>query len=178
MLAANVGTQKTEARRGFSLVEAVGATLIVAIVMTASLRGLGEAVRHRAMLRERERAWRFATDLIAEAVSLPYQDPDVTGSGSIGLDGGESASDRTTFDDVDDFHGYAESPLKTRSGAVIPNTAGWSRAAYVFWTDPNQPDEFAGSDEGMKVVSVLVTTPSGLTVGAAALRARVDKQSP
>lgn len=176
MLAASVTTGKA-ARRGFSLVEAVAATLIVAVVMTASLRGLAEAVRHRAMLRDRERALRFAADLIAEALSLSYQDPDPNASTAIGIDPGESASNRTTFDDVDDFHGFAESPLKSRSGAVVPNTAGWSRSAFVFWTDPEQPDEFSSADEGVKVVAVYVTTPSGLTVGAAALRSRVDKQS-
>lgn len=160
--------------KGFGLIEVVFATFLVGVVLAVSVRGFGQAVLRQAQLRDRQRAYQFGHDLMNEILMKAYQEP-LTGTG-LGPDSGESSSQRSTFDDVDDYSGWSETPLKSESGTTIPNTNGWSRSVMVLWTDPDNPAEPVVGDEGVKVVIVTVTSPTGVTVEVSAIRCRTDEQ--
>lgn len=159
---------------GFSLVEVVFATFLMGAVLAVSVRGFGQAVARRAQLRDTERAYQFGHDLMNEILAKPYLDPE--GGTGLGVDAGESAAQRSTFDDVDDYSGWSETPLKSASGATIPNTSGWTRSVMVLWTDPADPAEPTLSDQGMKVVVINVSSPTGAAVEISAIRCRTDEQ--
>jgi len=90
---------------GFTLVETVLATAILLFVVTAVTHAIvaGQMQAHKAL--ERMRAVTLAHAVIEEAFSKHYKDPE--GEPGLGPDPGET--ERTEFDDVDDFHGYTAS---------------------------------------------------------------------
>ena len=62
-------------------------------------------------------ASRFARDLLEEIVAKPYEDPQEPGK-TPGPEQGES--DRTLFDDCDDYDKFHENPGEARNGAGTP----------------------------------------------------------
>jgi len=74
----------------------------------------------------------------------------------LGLETGELLTDRTTFDDVDDFDGYAESPLRDADGDAISGFTGWERRVDVDLVKPDAPDSVRLSDGGAKRIVVTV----------------------
>jgi len=137
-------------------VEAVIAVLIVGVMLVAALQALASAKGTRYRLATHARARMLAHDLLAEVLATDYADPQ-TPAAALGPDTGESATDRTGFDDVDDYDGLSDGPPTTRSGAAIANHAGFTRAVSVAWADLSTPTADATSDSGLKRVTVTVT---------------------
>lgn len=66
----------------------------------------------------------FAQQLMEEIKSKSFVDPDEPNNTNLGVNGGESANNRATFDDVDDFVGCTDASVTT------PAT-GYTRSAAV-----------------------------------------------
>ena len=104
-------------RSGITLIECAAASIILGLMITAGLRaatgaGAAQAISARALTGSL-----LAEGLMNEVSALAYVDP--SGSATIGLDSGEFAGDKTTFDDVDDFDNWTESPPKAvRFGCI------------------------------------------------------------
>ncbi len=58
-------------------------------------------------------------------------------SSTLGVDAGENATNKTTFDDVDDFNGYVESSIQYPAGAAMTGYTGFSRDVAVAFLDAN-----------------------------------------
>ncbi len=58
-----------------------------------------------------------------------------TYSTTMGVDSGETATDKTTFDDIDDFNGYTESPPKNPMGVALSALSAFSRSVVVQYVD-------------------------------------------
>jgi len=141
--------------RGFTLVEAVISTVIVAVMFVAALNTVGAArvAQHKASLVGRGRM--FAESLLAEILQQSYQEPGTTWV--FGREAGESDTIRTAYDDVDDYHGWTESPPTAKDGTALPNSASWSRTVTVEWVNALDPTQVSGTETGAKRITVLAT---------------------
>lgn len=146
-------------RQGLSLVEVVMSTLLVGLVLVGAMNLLGAVVRGRTKAADLARGQRLTQQLMTEILNSAYKE-----------DGSELGADyilnallvvigqetRSQYDDVDDFHGWDETPLFARGGSLIPNTSGWRRRVAVAWVDPVDPGIVVGSDQGVKRITVTV----------------------
>jgi MSHA pilin protein MshD len=100
-------------KKALSLVEALAASMILAITVMAVASALMAGAQESYEALHTRRAAELAEALMEEIIALPYCDPeDGDCTLSLGPEGGET--DRTLFDNVDDFHNYAEA-----AGAVV-----------------------------------------------------------
>jgi len=184
---------RSRRRRGFSLVEAVASTMIVGIVLVASLDAMNAVVKTRQTNFGNVQARTLAFDLMAEIMQAAYEEPNQTAKqtfqrGATGVvaiqpitaasrqfapEPGEVMGHRLAFDDVDDYDGFSESPPKAKDGPALPNGAGWTRAVAVSYANRNTlgPTNKT-TDTGLKLITVTVTSPSGATTAIYGLRTR------
>ncbi len=117
-------------RKGFTLAEAMIATVVLGIVAAGVLLPFTSGAAVRAEGTHRTLAAKLAGDLMEEIVSRPFHDPD---GASYDYNPGPEAGENTfsDFDNVDDFDGYTESQgqVKDASGIVFTdlNYANFSR---------------------------------------------------
>jgi prepilin-type N-terminal cleavage/methylation domain-containing protein len=90
--------------RAFTLMEVLIASTVLSLCVLAitQLVSSGQMQTYDAL--HRDRAIALAEALLEEMIALPYADPE--GAEALGPDAGETG--RSTFDNIDDFHGYAE----------------------------------------------------------------------
>jgi hypothetical protein len=153
------------------MVEVVFATAIVGSMIVASLDAAGMIFHARRLNASGTTGPALAQELLEEVLAMPYEDSQFPG-GSIGLEGGESAGNRATFDDVDDYHNWNAANAVNRSGAAIAGFTGWRRRVDVEYVQLGNPAQPSGSDAGLKRVTVTVTSPTGALFTATGLRAR------
>jgi type II secretory pathway pseudopilin PulG len=164
------------AQRGaFTLVEAVVCTLVVAVLFLVAVQavGLSATMQHRAAERARGRALAWA--LLDEVVQQKYA---ATSTVPVAYDlvfGDKAAnpSGRAGFDDVDDYAGYSEKPPMNRDGTSIKGVSEYRRQVEVVLVDPRNPSQPAGTDEGLKRVTVTVARNGLLVARVTAMRADV-----
>jgi type II secretory pathway pseudopilin PulG len=137
----------------FTLVEAAISTVMVAVMLVAALNTVGAArvTQHKAALAGRGRM--FASALMQEILQQSYQEPGATYV--FGREAGESDTERTAYDDVDDYHGMTEAPPVAKNGAALPNSANWSRTVTVQWVDPLDPKQVSVTETGAKRITVM-----------------------
>ena len=139
---------------GFTLVEAVVCTLIVGVMLVGAVSTIGASRRAGQGISDRATARVLASDLLAEIVTKAYAEP---GGGAMGADAGEQSLSRATFDDVDDYNNYEESPPKDLAGNAIPGCEKWSRRVRVELVDPANPDQTSAIETGTKRITVTVS---------------------
>lgn len=143
-------------RAGVGMMEVLVATLIVGIVMVAALRSLGAAVRASVSIAQHHKAVGLAEELMSEILQASYHDPE--GEDTIGLDSGESATPRTSFDDIDDFDGWTASPPVTAAGVPKEDHVNWSRSVQVAYVAPTTPDGAALSTSARSGAKRVIVT--------------------
>jgi Tfp pilus assembly protein PilV len=163
----------THRRRGTSLVEVVVSTMLVGVVIVASLKTVGAVFK----------TWRSGADLsndvqvcqqlMAEIMQSRYVEPG--GTNTFGLEAPESSTVRTAWDDVDDYNGWSAAP-QTKTGTLLTGYTGWTMQVSVRYVDPASPTA-AGSvnpvdDKGLKRISVKAIRPTGQQTTMTALRSR------
>ncbi|MCG3180432.1 MAG: hypothetical protein BIFFINMI_02793 [Phycisphaerae bacterium] len=153
--------------KALTLVETMFSVLIMGTVIVMAMNSFGSLVKSRATTNAALQATSLAEQLLSEIVQNAYADP--TSPGSTGREGSEST--RASFDDVDDYNNWTESPLTLRDATVIAGTTGWTRQATVQYLDPDTL-AVSGSDGGLKRIMVTVTDPRGVTTSVSALRSR------
>ena len=163
---------KLHHRRGTNLTEVVIATLIVGLMLVPAMNNVGAALRSRAASASLHDGQGLAQGLMTEVLQQLYEDPDVAGQ-PIQTDTGEGTSTRIDWDDVDDYDTWSKSPPQDKNGNALAGYSGWTRAVIVDWVDPNNPTTVVGSDQGLKKVTVTVTSPTGLQTTLVALRSSV-----
>lgn len=167
--------------RGFTLIEAAVATLIVAVMVSAAISVVGGAARGAALEREWRRGQALASALMAESLAASFSDPQ--GGSAFGIDSGELSSDRSTFDDVDDFDGYSDTGAITHKGEKIVWAADWDRRVEVVNVDIADPAKALNDedDTGLRRITVTVVSPRGESRSMVALKSRdgvIDAYTP
>jgi len=163
-------SQRTN-RRGLSLVEVAVSSLLVGTVVVGSLEMLGASVRTQTFCRDVTVGPVLADALLAEIMSMPYEDPEDT-DGSIGRESGESGGDRNTWDDVDDYNGWTQNPPQLKDGTVLSEFANWQRASTVTWATRTDGNVWGLYDSGLKRIIVTVTSPTGISFKRFGLRSQ------
>lgn len=131
--------------RGFTLIEAIISTLIVAGIFVAALTTVGAARATEAIDTERARGMLLAQELMNEILQQP-------------------------FDDVDDYNGRTESPPVDRDGDALPGFTGWTRSVRVEWVRLDAPNAAASPGSGVKRVTVTVQHAGRVAAELSALR--------
>lgn len=142
------------ARRGFSLAECAFSLLLTALVIVGALQATAMTQRMRLQVQTRAKGFELAQLLLTEIMQCSYVDP-----GSSPTFGAESGESRSTFNDVDDYNNYVESPSVTdKSGNSLSGYSGWSRSVQINWVVPADPTGASSSTEtGLKRIRVTAT---------------------
>jgi len=123
--------------------------------LVVALNSVGSATLKQLNNAEQSRAHHLARGLMAEIIGLDYQDPD--GTPGFGPESGEDKpGTRANFDDVDDYHGWKASPPEENDGTPLADFAGWLRGVIVEYVSPDDLTRVAGTDKGVKRVTVIV----------------------
>lgn len=158
--------------RGFTLVEAAVSSVLVGVLLVASLQALAAARMARYKNAELARATLLADGLLNEIRALPYSDP--AGSSILGYDFAENGVWRGSFDDVDDFNGWTESPPQLPDGTPMDGYDSWSRSVRVYWCNPASPSGTSGAETGLKRIVVVVNHHGVPVATATAIKANLN----
>ncbi len=156
-------------QRGVTLIECAGAALILGIILTAALRAAAAAGKSQVTSGRALAGALLAEGLMNEITVLSYSDP--SGSVTIGVDSGETPSNKATFDDVDDYDGWTESPPTGPGASSITGLTKWSRSVRVFWTPIASPGTVSAAETRLKQIEVSVSYSGRLVWKLTALRA-------
>jgi hypothetical protein len=153
------------------MVEVLFASAIVGGMVVASLDAAAMVFRARRLNANGTTGPALAQELLDEAMSMPYEDPQTPG-GPIGPESGETGSTRAAFDDVDDYHNWNSNHANAMSGAGIAGYSNWRYQVQVTRAQLANPALNSASDTGLKRITVTVTSPGGSIYTATGLRAR------
>ena len=157
--------------KGFSLLELIITILIVSLGAGIIFSYMGAIVRSPEPTL-RYKALALATGLMDEIVAKRWDETSPLGGGnttspstSLGPDAGET--DRTRYDDVDDYNGFKESDTFTDQDGKTFTVQGITREATVDYIsdssnniDASSPSS-SSSPTNTKRIVVKVTTPGG-----------------
>jgi type II secretory pathway pseudopilin PulG len=154
----------------FTIVESVICMLLVGFMLVAALNTLGSTARTRSVHADQSRVAALANQLMSEILKACYIDPqdDTTW----GPETGET--NRSLYDDVDDYDGWYASPPELSDGSVIDGTEGWARAVRVRFASLNDPNMETWMETGIARITVKVTSDTGATKTLVALRSLAD----
>jgi hypothetical protein len=141
-------------RRGLSLLEAAGATAMVALMLVAALRTVGASMFAQSRSVENASAGFLATALMSEIVQQYYQNP--VNPVLFGPEPGEAGPSRVNFNDVDEYSGWSESPPQKKDGSLLPNLNGWQRTVTVQWVSSADVKQSSIVESGVKLITVSV----------------------
>ncbi|MEM7248747.1 MAG: prepilin-type N-terminal cleavage/methylation domain-containing protein [Acidobacteriota bacterium] len=134
---------RSSRQSGFSLAEVV----VAAGILSFSLLGVMAILDQNGMLISQadrmSEMTQAARNLLEEIDSRAFWDPQ-RNDDDFGLEAGEDADDKTTFDDVDDFCGWVEAPPQTPSGQPMIGFDDISLAVRVWYG--NDDDQDGNSD--------------------------------
>ena len=147
-------------RGGLTLVEVSISTLIVGMLMVASLQSVANVGRTWTATNQLVDGQGLAQELIREIVAQNYTDPTDPLATTWGPETGETT--RATFNDLDDYDGWTESPVKNAAGTALTGYTGWTRSVIVQLLNKNNYSALsAGSvDQGLRAITVTVTSPT------------------
>jgi len=143
---------RRKARCGFTLLEAIIAMVLVGLVLVAAFHVLGGTTQSTYLSAQSSTGLLLAEGLMAEILPRAYAEPEVENP-SIGPESGES-SDRTAFDDVDDYDGWTATPPEAADGSPLAGYDAWTRSVTVEYAPLTNPLGTVGSDEGIKRITV------------------------
>lgn len=164
-------TSRPRIRHGFTLMESVIASGVLALLVVAGLNASGALGVARRDLGDRALAAGLAADILSEITALPYEDP-TNAEGKLGPEADETPS-RDVFDDVDDYAGLMESPPLDASGIALTTEAGWEQSVDVrFATFDWAAISETSDDVGLKQITVTVRLRGKVMASLSAIRAR------
>ena len=126
--------------RGVSLLETMISTLLVGVILVASMRTVGAVMQQRNSTTDDQQAVWLAQELLAEILEKEYADPHSTSP----TFGPEETGSRHNYNDVDDFHTWNKKPPEQRRRVVVE------------YVDPDNPAIPLDHDAGVKRITVNV----------------------
>ncbi|HBE69869.1 MAG TPA: hypothetical protein DDW52_17115 [Planctomycetaceae bacterium] len=152
----------THERHAIAMVETVMATAMVGLLLVVSLRSLSFATHFAQRQSAALQAGALAESLAFEMLAKQFSES--TTSGHLGPDSGET--DRSEFDDFDDYHGLVLNPIRDADGSQLLDFAGWSGAIQVTAVDPENLEEVTpGAATRLKLAKLKFQSPAGEVFG-------------
>ena len=151
----DLAAARPPAGAGFSLVEAVFSTVIVAVMFTAALGAVGASRVAQYKIRQRCLGRHLAKSLMAEILQQHYAEP--VDTPVFGPETSEGHTSRAIYDDVDDYDCWSASPPQYRDGTVMTHLTGWKREAHVHYVRPDDLSHVLSDDQGVKRITVKVS---------------------
>jgi MSHA pilin protein MshD len=130
--------------RGFTLIEAVIAVVVLAIGLTGLLAAFRTVGRHSADPVVARQMAALAQEMMEEISLKPY---------AAAANSAPSGCARDTYNDVADYHGYSSSTICTIDGVAIPQLSGYAISVSVV-------SGTLGSVSAAKRITVTVTRGS------------------
>ena len=138
--------------------EAAISVAIVGVLVASSMTAMGQIAKIRRVQAERRAAYELNLQLMTEILSQYFTDPGTN-------------TTRSTFNGVNDYNGYSESPPTRKDGTVLTDYSSWTRSVTVTNVDPNNPaNTLAGST--LESITVTATSPSGKKYSLTGLRSQ------
>ncbi len=160
-------------RGGLTLVEVSISTLIVGMLMVASLQAVANVGRTWTATNQLVDGQGLAQELIREILAQGYTDPTDPNATTWGPETGEST--RATFNDIDDYSGWTESPVKNAAGTALTGYTDWSRSVVIQKLNKSDYSTLSNNatDPGLRAITITVTSPTGRTTTAKVYRSNV-----
>jgi MSHA pilin protein MshD len=155
---------------GLSLIEVALSVVVLAFVTVGAARTVAVARVSDQLTTNRAQARMLADALMSEILVRPYSDPQ--GPTALTVDSGENQNNRSTLDDIDDFNGYNEGPIKNTNGTAVAELAAWSRTVAVQWVRSADYTDVSGSETDVKRIIVTVKRSGRSILSATAIRCR------
>lgn len=143
------------ARSGFSLFELAISSLLTGVLLVASLQSVSSSMISQRIMSDRAKASLLADGMAMEIHQQAYMEPG-TSSSSISRESGESAGFRANYDDVDDYHGWSESPPSNKDGTKMDSLTGYQRSVTVTWVLATNLATSSATETGVKKAVVTV----------------------
>jgi len=164
-------------RPAFTLVETLMAAAILAATVAAVVAPISASYMQIEMAQDASIAASLARQLLDEITSKPYVDP-TDWSTSLGPEPDETS--RALFDNVDDYHGYADSTSALReldgTDVKLSSSQNFQRSVRVEYRASPQGPAAQSGDYAM--VTVTVTGPGGQSVTASRLVCKYPRLMP
>lgn len=125
---------RRRARRGFTLMEAALATVIIGVGVISVMTLLSALTSQNAAANQSTTAMLLATHVQEAMTGLPFNDS-AYGSASFGPESGETLS---TYDDIDDFDGQSLSPPIDSTRARLDQLSQYTQVISVWPVYANQ----------------------------------------
>ena len=136
---------------GYTLVEVAVSTMLVSVLLVGAMNTAGYATRGQLDNKQRAQAKLIANAMLAEILELPYQEP--TTNPTFGPEAGEV---RATYDDVDDYKQFSDTPPVDKQGNALAGGAGLTRSVVVVYAEPENLTATSNTDKGIKRIVVSV----------------------
>jgi len=150
-------------RKGMTFLEIMVGFALAAIALGGMFQLLQMSLNVSYRANQEIIATNLASGLMAEIMSRDFVEAGLSCSPTyiLGIDSGESISIRSTFDDVDDYNGYNESPPCYVNGTQMegPYYSAFRRSVIVDFADETNNFASTGSCTEYKLVTVTVTGP-------------------
>ncbi len=156
-------------RRGFTLVEAAVSSVVVALMLAASLNAAGAARARVKVNEDRATGIWLAQTLLREITAQPYAE---RGIALFGPELGEDPGRRSTLDDVDDYDGLLEKPVCDANGTALPGYEKWQRSVTVRYVLASNLLTESITDTGLKRIIVKAWRGSGIPVQLSGIRSQ------
>lgn len=173
-IAAHVGRHR---RCGVTLIEVMISLVLVSTIMLVSLTASANLMRTTAERRDANDGQQLAAQILDEVSSMDFRDRI---DPVFGVESNESATDRNTFDDVDDYDGYKSAPPTHRDGTLISGYQGWTFSVFIVRADPTATGlatATADDRSPLRIIRVVCTTPDGTSVEAATVVSSVPNNA-
>jgi prepilin-type N-terminal cleavage/methylation domain-containing protein len=173
MLEASRGRTDSPGRCGVTLIEVMISIVLVSTVLLVSLTASSRLLHNEHLQDAANDGAQLAAQLLDEVSSMDFRDRN---DPVFGLEADETATDRTGFDDVDDYDGYECTPPTYRDGTSIEGYEGWSCRVTITPADPSTEGittVAAGERSPLRIIAVLCTAADGTTTEATTLVSNV-----
>ncbi len=158
---------RTRAARGMTLVEAAIASVILATLGIAVMRGVAGLSGMRRASEDAVRGRWLADVLMSEITALPFEEVGESKPPSVAKD-----APRDPLNDVDDYDGYKQAPPRWRDGKAIAGYSAWRWSAEVRVVEPTDLTLETSKDTGVKRVTVEVSRDGRRVTRAVSVRTR------
>ncbi len=145
--------QKAKINAGFSYVEIIMTTVVMAILVVAGMQLSGSIGRSTLEAVNQDIANRLALEMMIEMKNLAYKDaqyPD-----HFGPEFDEITGSRVNYDDIDDYNGWQSMPpVDKTGGSAGPDDL--SRSVEISYVNASQFSVISADDQGFKSIIISV----------------------